>query len=261
MPTYRFLAIALDASGHVHSILGFAKALKAAGHEVCFTHREKYRHLAEKIGVSFIPLQMVDADGEELMIKLIDEFADKFRKDPMECFLEMAKFAGLGLEDAEAQFMAFFEPLNKIITERSNEFDAIISDFPGPLLRMYYHLIPCFPLVSTNPLVLYPSGPPCSSGYSVNSDKSKWSQFKDVSNRANSIFLKLPSQLSEAMRVPEFNADEFDLGKYSSSVQSFGFYHYPADLDYTECAPIRPKWHRIDCWIRKPDFDTEFVIP
>ncbi len=94
----------------MHSILGFAEALKAAGHEVWFTHRERYRSLAEKRGVSFIPFgeDFVDANVEQLMINLIETFADKFRKDPMECFLEMAKFAGLGLEDAEAQFMAFF---------------------------------------------------------------------------------------------------------------------------------------------------------
>ncbi|NP_001310045.1 uncharacterized UDP-glucosyltransferase YdhE-like [Tetranychus urticae] len=263
MPTYRFLAIALDASGHVHSILGFAEALKAAGHEVWFTHRERYRSLAEKRGVSFIPFgeDFVDANVEQLMINLIETFADKFRKEPLECLREMAKFADAGLGDTGAQMMAFFEPLNKIITERINEFDAIIADMPGPILNLYNHLIPCFPLISTAPLVLYPSGPPCSSGYSVNSDKSKWSEFKDVFNKANAMLFKMPSHISEAMGFPEFDPDAFDIEEFLGKVQSFGFYHYPADLDFTECAPIRPNWHRIDCWVRKPDVDTEFVIP
>ncbi|NP_001310104.1 uncharacterized UDP-glucosyltransferase YjiC-like isoform X1 [Tetranychus urticae] len=263
MPTYRFLAVALDAPGHVHSILGFSEALKAAGHEVCLAHREKYRSLAEKRGVSFIPFggDFADSNADELMINLIDACADKFRKEPLECFREMAKFASAGLADTEAQFMAFFEPLNKIITERCNEFDAIISDMPGPLLRIYDHLIPWFPLVSTAPLALYPSGPPFSSGYSVNSDKSKWIEFRDVYNKAHATLLKLPSHLMEAMGIPEFDLDSFDLGKYIDHVQSVGFYHYPADLDFTECAPVRPNWHRIDCWIRKQEVDTEFVIP
>ncbi|NP_001310048.1 uncharacterized UDP-glucosyltransferase YjiC-like [Tetranychus urticae] len=256
----RFMVTAIDAFGHINATLGFAEGLKAAGHEITFVHREKHRNLAIKRGFSFIPFDetLVGGNPEELLFKWIDAFAEKFRQEPLKRFIE---FASEKQESFEAQ-AKFFDTLNdaldKIIIDNPDKFDAIVHDLAAPFPFLYKHSIPWFQLASTNPLILYPSGPPPFAGYSVHSDQTAWNEFREVYSRAHAILTEIKNKGFEAAGLKDV---KFNPAVFVDIPQSFGFYHYPAELDYTECEPRRPNWYRVDAWIRQPDLDTEFVIP
>ncbi|NP_001310024.1 uncharacterized UDP-glucosyltransferase YjiC-like [Tetranychus urticae] len=260
MTSYRFLVTAIDALGHINAALGFAEGLKAAGHEVYFAHREKHRHLAVKRGFSFIPFdsQLGETALEDAIFQWIDAFADKFRQEPLKRCKEMT------LEEQEAFraqaefFAALNAALDRIVSNENNKFDGIVSDLPAPYPFLYKHSIPWFPLASLNPLILYPKGPPPFSGYSVNSDPSNWDEFREAYQRAHS---KLTEVTNENLTAAGLDHIKFNPARFVDNPQTVGFYHYPADLDYTECEPKDPNWHRVDAWVRQPDFDTEFVIP
>ncbi|NP_001310028.1 demethyllactenocin mycarosyltransferase-like [Tetranychus urticae] len=260
MTSYRFLVTAIDSYGHINAALGFAEGLKAAGHEVYFAHREKHRHLAVKRGFSFIPFdnQLGETNLEGAIFQWIDAFADKFRQEPLK------RFKGISLDEKESlivQAKIFAElnaALQRIVSDENNKFDGIVSDTITPYPFLYKHSIPWFPLASLNPLILYPKGPPPFSGYSVNSDPSNWDEFREAYQRAHS---RLTETTNENLTAAGLDPAKFDSARFVSSLQTIGFYHYPADLDYIECEPKDPNWHRVDAWVRQPDFDTEFVIP
>ncbi|NP_001310023.1 uncharacterized UDP-glucosyltransferase YdhE-like [Tetranychus urticae] len=260
MTSYRFLVTAIDAAGHVNTVLRFSEGLKAAGHEVYFAHREKHRHLAVEGGFSFIPFDetLWKVNLDELMLRLFDLSVAKFRKDPVERLLE--KYPNE--EEADKLLSIYYDVVNqaldKIISDEIVKFDAIIVDFVSPSPPLYKSPIPWFPICSLNPLVLYPSGPPPFSGYSVNSDQSNWDEFRKIHRQAHSNLIET---VNKDLDVAGLKQARFNPAKFVDSPQTIGFYHYPAALDYTECEPIEPGWCRIDSLIRQPDDDTDFVIP
>ncbi|NP_001310080.1 uncharacterized UDP-glucosyltransferase YdhE-like [Tetranychus urticae] len=260
MPSYRFLVTAIDAAGHINSILGFSEGLKAAGHEVCFVHREKYRHMAVKRGFSFIPFDesIWKVKLEEITLTWLDVLADKFRKDPVKRFLTKSPNEDEGFKNLSVYYDVINQALDRIISDESVKFDAMIIDFVSPSPPLYNNPILWFPLCSLNPLVLYPLGPPPFSGYSVNSDKSNWDEFRKIYRQGHATLIENVNKDLDAAGLKEAR---FNPAKYVDNPQTIGFYHYPAALDYTECGPIEPNWHRVESFIRQPDSDTDFVVP
>ncbi|NP_001310051.1 sterol 3-beta-glucosyltransferase-like [Tetranychus urticae] len=256
----RFLVTAIDAFGHINAALGFAEGLKAAGHEITFAHREKHRNLADKRGFSFIPFDdtLVAINTEEFLFQWIDAAGDKLRQEPLKLCHDMINDES---EETAAQayfFIALNGAMDAIVSDKNNKFDAIVVDLPAPFPFLYKHSIPWFPLASMNPLILYPTGPPPFSGYSVSSDQSNWDEYREAYQLAHAKLTEANNANLEAAGLKDV---KFNPAIFVDNPQSFGFYHYPAELDYTECGSRRPNWYRVDAWVRQPDLDTEFVIP
>ncbi|NP_001310026.1 uncharacterized UDP-glucosyltransferase YjiC-like [Tetranychus urticae] len=260
MPSYRFLVTAIDAYGHINAALGFAEGLKAAGHEVYFAHHEKHRHLAVKRGFSFIPFPktLSVADMGQAMNYWIALCGDEIRQEPLKRYLTMSVFERESLAGSVLYFTPLNNALNDIVNDENYKFDGIVGDLTAPFPFLYKNSIPWFPLTSLNPLVLYPKGPPPSSGYSVNSDPSNWDEFREAYAKAHAKITEATNACLDAAGLPNVR---YNSARFVDNPQTVGFYHYPADLDYTECEPKEPNWHRVDAWVRQPDLDTEFVIP
>ncbi|XP_053213424.1 NDP-glycosyltransferase YjiC-like [Panonychus citri] len=258
MPSYRIMISAIDAFGHINALLGFSEGLKAAGHEIFFAHRNKHKHLADKRGFEFIPLDesLPGINMDEAIFQWIDMNGDKFRQPPLERYQGM-DFESQEAVSAQAEFFFILDKaLDKVVTE--NSFDLIVVDIPGPMPFLYKHSIPWIPLASLNPLILYPKGPPPFSGYSVNSDPSNWSEFKEVYQSAHQILTETHNKHLEKVGLGHI---KFDPSIFVDNPAHFGFYHYPGELDYDECPPRRDNWIRVDAWIRQADFDDDFQLP
>ncbi|NP_001310031.1 sterol 3-beta-glucosyltransferase-like [Tetranychus urticae] len=260
MPSYRFMVTAIDAIGHINAVLGFSEALQAAGHEICFVHREKHRHLAVKRGFQFIPFDETvwKANLDEIMLKWLDSLSSRFKQDPLQRFLEISPTEHEGYKAQGSFFVIMNEAIDRILSDKNNKFDALLVDLAAPFPALHKHPVLWFPLMSSAPLALYPSGPPYTSGYSVYSDKSKWEEYRKALREAHSEIIKIIQGNLDAYGLSHIR---FDPTYWHDEPQTVGFYHYPAALDYTECGPRSKNWYGIDCLVRQPDFDTDFVIP
>ncbi|XP_053208074.1 uncharacterized UDP-glucosyltransferase YdhE-like [Panonychus citri] len=260
-PKYRILISALDAFGHINCTLGFGEILAEAGHEVTFVHRAHYKKLADKRGFKFLPYD--ESIFENLppgpYVDWVERNLDKFRSDALQ------RYANWTDEDKEVcasmvnEIKIGDQAMGKFLDEHQDSFDILIGDFVTKYPSISRSTIPYIPIASMNPLLIYPRGPPPFSGYSVNVDKEKALEFRRIyRDSASKLFDKLHAwwKSSNVSCLTEVNWI-LDTPKY------FGFYHYPEGLDYKECEPKDPadKWFRVDASIRKPDEESEFVIP
>lgn len=183
----------------------------------------------------------------------------RFRLDPVN------RFKGWNDEEKEIfstlvdQYKIMNQAMEKMLEEQKDSFDVLIGDFVTQYPALTLSPIPFIPLLSLNPLVLYPSGPPLFSGYPVNVDKQKAEVLKQEQVSAYSMLTEKLHAWWLQYNLPLLPPTNW----YVDVPKHFGFYHYPEGLDYTECGPKEPKdkWFRIDASIRKPDDENEFIIP
>ncbi|XP_053207639.1 NDP-glycosyltransferase YjiC-like isoform X1 [Panonychus citri] len=256
-PSYHILITAIEAYGHINAICGFGELLARHGHKVTFAHRLKHKKLADQHGFDFIAFdeQIVGPLFEEVFFEWMDKNMDKFRREPMERFKnyteEEKKEAAFGVE----QYRKVNEALTQILAE--NSFDAIVHDGFDILDCLYKATIPVVSSFSAVPLILYEKGPPGMSGFSVTSDPKLWEEYNKYCTDAYEEMTKnFNALLRESGRAEVFLPTRWIL-----PLKTVGFYHYPADLDYTEFEPIEPGWHRIDCYVRSPDEGSTFELP
>ncbi|XP_053208073.1 NDP-glycosyltransferase YjiC-like [Panonychus citri] len=260
-PKYRFLISAIDALGHINCTLGFGEILAEAGHEVTFVQRIHHKKLADKRGFNFIPFD--ESIFENIkpgpFVDWVANNLEKFRGDALE------RYKGWTDEDKEifASIAGDYEIVNqaleKVLDEHKDSFDAFIGDFVTQYPALFRSPIPYIPLLSISPVCLYPQGPPQFSGYPEKVDREKAEEFEQTYESACSKFIEKLYAWWTSHEVPLLSIKNF----FIDNPKYFGFYHYPEGLDYKECGPKEPadKWFRIDASIRKPDEESEFVIP
>ncbi|XP_053207641.1 NDP-glycosyltransferase YjiC-like isoform X3 [Panonychus citri] len=256
-PSYHILITAIEAYGHINAICGFGELLARHGHKVTFAHRLKYKKLADQHGFDFIAFdeQIVGVVCDEDFSSWIDKNMEKFRKSPLDRLMnkteEEKETSAFGIE----QYRKMNEVLIPILGE--NSFDAIVADGLDILDCLYRATIPVVSSCSPAPLILYEKGPPAMSGYSVHSDPKLWTEFERYTADAFSNMSVIFNSLLRESGRPE----NHNMTRWILPPGRIGFYHYPADLDYTEFEPIEPGWHRIDCYVRSPDEGSTFELP
>ncbi|XP_053208067.1 uncharacterized UDP-glucosyltransferase YdhE-like [Panonychus citri] len=261
-PKYRILVSSIDAFGHINFTLGFGEILAEAGHEVTFTQRVHHKKLADKRGFNFIPFDESIFENFQPgpFVDWVANNLEKFRGDALE------RYKGWTDEDKEIfgsiadDYFVTNTAIEKVLAEKQSSFDIIIGDFGTQFPALFRSPIPYIPLAALNPVCFYPQGPPPFSGYPVNVDKEKARKFKEIYDSACIRFKEKLYSWWESFNVPILPEDCWLVNRYP---KYFGFYHYPEGLDYKECGPKEPagKWFRIDASIRKPDEESEFVIP
>ncbi|XP_053212869.1 oleandomycin glycosyltransferase-like [Panonychus citri] len=260
-PKYRILISAVDAFGHINCTLGFGEILAEAGHEVTFAHRIRYKKLADLRGFKFIPLDesIFDELSNQPFLLWTEKNMNKFRDDPI------GRYSNWTDEDKEMfasvvdDYKITNKAMEKLINENKDSFDILIGDFVTRYPALYLSPIPYIPIFSMNPLSLYPHGPPMFSGFSVNGDPNESEKYRHV---YQSSCARLREKLEiwwKSHDVPKIPGTNW----YADVPKYFGFYHYPEELDYHECEPKEPedKWILVDALIRKPDDESEFIIP
>ncbi|XP_053211430.1 UDP-glucuronosyltransferase 2B7-like [Panonychus citri] len=256
-PSYHVLITSLEAYGHINAICGFGELLVRHGHKVTFAHRLKYEKLAIQHGFDFIPFDeaAIGTICEEDLLKWIDANADKCRQDPMERFKNYTEEE----KEAVAFGVEIFRKLNRALVPllEENSFDAIVHGSLDIVDCIYKQAIPVISSFSCAPLILYEKGPPGMSGFSVNSDPKLWKKYEEYYTDA---FSKMAENFNVLLRESG-RPEDFLPTQWTLPLKTIGFYHYPADLDYTEFAPVKPGWHRIDCCVRSPDEDSIFELP
>ncbi|XP_053207652.1 NDP-glycosyltransferase YjiC-like [Panonychus citri] len=256
-PSYHILITSIEAYGHINAICGFGELLARHGHKVTFAQRLKYKKLADQHGFNFIPFDetIIGTACEDVFLKWIDANADKFRQEPIERFKnyteEEKEAASFGVE--------LYRKLNRTLIPilGANSFDAIVHDGLEIIDCIYRQTIPVISSFSAVPLILYEKGPPGLSGFSLDSDPKLWEEYEKCCNEAYS---KMNESFNALLRESG-RSEVFTFLQWVLPLKSIGFYHYPADLDYTELEPIKSGWHRIDCYVRSPDEGSTFELP
>lgn len=259
-PIYKFLLSSLDAFGHINFTLGFGELLIEAGHEVTFTHRDRYASMATKRGFKFIPFDesFFANQSPAVFLEWTEKNLSKFRSDAL------TRYSNWSEADKElySSVVNEYEPTNKalaaVLKDHKDSFDVIIADYVTRFPALYSSPIPYIHLASINPLSLYPQGPPPFSGYPTKLDEETYAKFKQVYDGA---CIRFKEKLFAWWK--EYNTEPLPEDNYFVDIpKHMGFYHYPEALDYSECGPkITDKWIRIDANIRKPDSDETFTVP
>ncbi|XP_074593535.1 putative UDP-glucosyltransferase YojK [Brevipalpus obovatus] len=261
--SYRFLLSAMSAMGHLNATVGFGDLLKSRGHHVIFAQNEKFRKIAEMHGFEFVPFDedIMGEDDAGRFFEWVLENSHYFGANWIERVKNMTE------EDAKI-FASMMEGNKKI----DKALDKILETI-GPIDCVVYDILavlPCFvrrrdliniPLLSSNPISIYPSGPNHGGGFSlINFDPAEWTEYADGIDRMWSGEKKMRREwlASEGM---ESIADELDNKHFIPRPDYFGFYHYPEDLDYTELGEREPGWIRIDSCVREDDPNTKFEVP
>ncbi|NP_001310106.1 uncharacterized LOC107371807 isoform X1 [Tetranychus urticae] len=253
---YHFLITATNSYGPINAALGFGELLQRQGHHVIFAHLRKFRHFSESRGIEFLPFSEGLLRTNDSFINLMDSCPDSIRKNPLERYRNYSEADKERLSHMVAEYRRLESCIHKIIAVHQTQFDALIHgwcDFTSSLFVTNHTVIS---LQTANPLNLYHNGPPYGFGLSTTSDKRLWKEVAQNFLEANSVNIEKTNEMLRSMkRPPEFNPLKMVLPP-----KSVGFYYYPAQLDYEECLPREPAWHRVDCFIRSPGV-TPLAIP
>lgn len=186
------------------------------------------------------------------MLNALDDNFDSFRVDPLERLKNYTDLDKQRLALLVKDYRKLDLILRKIVAVHQHQFDAFVQDWCDLTGSLFATDHPVISLQSANPLLLYHNGPPYSFGLSTRSDPTLWEEIRQIFLEANSINIeKTNEMLVEFKRPPVFNPLRQVL-----PVKSIGFYHYPALLDYEECLPKEPNWHRIDYFVRSAEPET-----
>ncbi|XP_074594114.1 uncharacterized protein LOC141849620 isoform X2 [Brevipalpus obovatus] len=250
--------------GHINSVVAYGDLMKSRGHHVIFTQVKIFEKIALDHGFEFLPLDgdLMNESFAGHLVNWIVENANFF-ENWVESVTNSTK------EDAErfGQMFGsheFDDALERTLNKLCN-IDAIIYDlvYPHPFIAKRPELIG-IPIISWNPLSLYRNGPPYFSGLSTKeteeNNKTEWEKFGEG-------FLRLWSTMTEKMKEwyrsagLDNLADEVEEFLFAPKPDHFGFYHYPADLDYIELGSPDPGWHRVEACLREPESGEEFKVP
>ncbi|NP_001310091.1 sterol 3-beta-glucosyltransferase-like [Tetranychus urticae] len=263
-PKYRFLISSIDAFGHINCALAIGEILASNGHEVTFANHAKHKSLADRRDFKFIPFDEHHFKYLNPVVKWINGLLHRFRSDALSIFNNWTHdeidFFGSIVEHCDAKNRA----LEQVLKENEDNFDMFIGDFMSVYPAFYRTTLPWALVHSSNPICLYPEGPPAWSGFSVKEkEPEKWEKFRALFGEASSVLREKMYSWWKSYEVPYPNIKDSRIENWwYSEPEQLGIYHYPELLDYHEVGPIRSdKWVRLDCAIRKPDNVEPFIIP
>lgn len=158
-----------------------------------FAQRGKFRDLADSRGFLFEPF-----DEEHFAEFGDDYFADWIRNSGDLYYGDWLENLRMLTEEQSEKFASTLNVIIKTdlairdVLRRVGEVDAVITDlvFPSPAIVKSNLLH--FPICSLNPLMLYPEGPPCFSGFSTKKpNQDLWSEYTRLFTRFMSKFQEL----------------------------------------------------------------------
>ncbi|XP_053211087.1 UDP-glucuronosyltransferase 3A1-like [Panonychus citri] len=246
--SFHFLLTTMNAYGPVNVTLGFGEVLTRHGHKVTFAHLPKYEKAATNRGFGFIAFkkELFPEKNEDSLVETIDKTMEKLRRDPMVRFTNFTQQDKENMNDMSA-WLTLHEAHKEFLSRTNiDEFDGIIHDCCDLTGAIFSTGLPVINLHSCNPLGLYNNGPPIQFGLSTSSDRKLWAEMRNHLLDSHEVFITCMNEhLAKIGRPPVFRPTRLSL-----PLTNIGFYHYPKQLDYTECEPIEPGWHRIDNFIR-----------
>ena len=92
-------------------------------------------------------------------------------------------------------------------------------------------------------------------GFSTNSDKSQWKQFKDLKKQFNNSVLPQYNKWMAELGYPQLEEGKGILCIPHSPY--LNIYGYPKELDYTDIRPIPEKWFQVEAFCRKGEQSIE----
>ncbi|CAG2119578.1 unnamed protein product, partial [Medioppia subpectinata] len=247
------LSIASKPVGSVNACIGLAEVLLSRGHRIVFAVNQSFAGKLSPFG--FIEEILNDETGKlpaEYFAKslLASGFlSDLTSEESIQMMCETPIFADL-IDKMRAN-----EPKLKAIIAKHNPDVYIIDDFAGSPTIIHSNK-PWIRISSSQPLtgIKDDRTPPGCSGYPSDSDRQKWSEFKELKKNLFKSQLIKYNEWMEEEGHPLHTANKSILESPYLNI-----YGYPEELDYTDIRPIPEKWIKIETFMRKGE--QEFKIP
>ncbi|NP_001310107.1 uncharacterized UDP-glucosyltransferase YdhE-like [Tetranychus urticae] len=255
----KVVVTSVDAYGHLNSALGIAQSLQKRGNDVYFANRKHHRASVEKRGLKFIALEDYEDSYTEanadFFVDMMTQYMEKAELTPMErleTWDENDTKMFLGVID---ELKHLNNALTKIVDDKKP--DIMVADVIFALPLFVNGPIPCIPLYSASPLILYYDyGISPGAGLSINGDRDFWKIYRD---KEREIYQQINIEFSKWFT--SFGLEPVDIYKFASFAKYFGIYVYPEALDYgQDLGPPPSNWVRMDFSIREPE-QSDFTIP
>lgn len=247
------LVLPLDTLGHIHASIGIAESLKQRGHRIVFGIATGWREKISPYGFEEV-LYGEDTKPAEIYVNFIKVCANELRKNPYDQLVIFENQVQRNLINSVKYNDPFFRDLIKQIKP-----DLIIVDHYFYQPAVVTAGIPWVWLLSSNPLGLNEENcPPRGSGYSVDSTREQWAEFRQEFKRIADPNWEDINQWATELGAPPLTKQMWPF--FQNVSPYLNIYLCPEELDYTDLRPYPPKWIRCNALVQTSDI-CDFQIP